>query len=385
LKRDGQLEAAIYLFLFILLCGFFKLQVLEGNYYRRISENNRIRTIPIISARGRIYDRFGNPLAENKPILNLSIIPDDFDMNYVAKIAEIIEEDPDWLKDRIENAKTSRERSHPLLIKKDVKITAIYRLEEISTLMGGVIIDKASLRYYPEEDIVAHVVGYIGKINRKEYLDNKHRGWLFNDYIGRAGIEKTFNDPIMGTPGGRQVEVDAKGRQLRILSKKDPIIGEDIHLTLDVRLQERLVNLLDGDQNIALVVLDVNNGDILSMISMPSYDPNIFMDATRSSLRLEVLKDERRPIVNRAVSFAYSPGSVFKVLIGTAALQEGVITPSTTFICEGEYRINQRSRAFKCWKEEGHGEVNIMKAVEQSCNIFFYRTGLRLGSDKIAK
>jgi len=383
--RETKLEAFIYLFLFILLCGFFKLQIIEGDYFRSMSENNRIRTIPTLSVRGRIYDRNGFALAENKPILNFLIIPEDFDLNNTGKIAEMIYEDPDFLREKIEQALTHAHKAKPLLIKRDIGMAAVFRLEEISTLIGGLLIEKNSLRYYPEEDLASHVVGYIGRINQREYSANKHKGWLINDYVGRIGIEKTFNDDLMGAPGGRQVEVNAKGQQIRILSEKDPLIGKDIALTLDIRFQERVMNIIDESQNAAVCVMDVRSGDVLSLISVPTFNPNIFLDSQRTKERMATLVDKRFPVINRTISSLYSPGSVFKLLIALAALQEGEVTPHTTFICRGKYQMNERSRAFKCWKKEGHGKMNLESAIEQSCNIYFYRTGLRLGNRKIAK
>ena len=275
-----------------------------------------------------------------------------------------------------------QKRSRPVLIKKNVSLSAVYRLEEIGTLTGGIIIDKGSLRYYPEADLASHIIGYIGKINRKEYEENKHRGWLFHDSIGRIGIERTFNDRLMGVPGGQQVEVDARGQKLRILSEKEPIIGEDIHLTLDAGFQDRVLELIDENQNVAVCVIDVTNGDILSLISTPTFDPNVFINPNKSHQRTEILTDKRHPTINRSISLLYSPGSIFKVLVALAALEEGLIDHNTSYYCDGEYQMNARSRPFRCWKEEGHGDVNLEKGIEQSCNIYFYRAGLRLGNEK---
>ena len=251
--------------------------------------------------------------------------------------------------------------------------------------MGGLLIRQDSLRYYPEGDSVGHVIGYTGKMNRKEYKENYHKGWLINDSIGRSGVEKTFNEALMGTPGGQQIEVDARGHQLRTLGEKAPILGDDLFLTIDIDLQKKILGLLYEDKPTVVCIVDINTQEILSYISLPSYDPNIFLDGKRSEERVELLTDKTRPLVDRVNNVAYSPGSVFKLLVAIAALHEGKVTEDKRFMCRGSYQINSKSRAFKCWYEKGHGSLNLVQAIEQSCNVYFYRLGLEVGNQTIAK
>jgi penicillin-binding protein 2 len=371
--------------LLFLLCGFFNLQIVHGPEYKRMSENNRIRTIPIIAPRGRIYDRNDVVLADNKSIFNLSVIPADFDLSFVDRLADIINEEAASLREAIEKLKRSYDPTTPVLIKKDVSRTAMFRLEELSTLVGGIVMTQDSLRYYPEGETACHVIGYIGKINPQEYAAHKHQGWLLNDYVGRIGIEKTFNEKLMGIPGGKQIEVNAKGQKLKILSEKEAEIGDDVHLTIDARLQERILNLFDEEHNLATCVLNIHTGEIIALASTPLFDPNMFVDPNKSDERLIALKDKRHPFINRPISLSYAPGSIFKVLIAIAALQEGVITSGTVLHCSGSFRINQRSREFKCWNEDGHGDISLRDAIAESCNSYFYQVGLRLGNARIAR
>lgn len=382
--RERIVETIIYCMMGLLLAGFFNLQIRHGNDYRRMSERNRIRTIPIVAGRGRIYDREGRILADNKPIFNVSVIPDDFDQEYTRQIADIVSLDADALAQKIVRAR-HRAGEEPLLIKKDISRTAFYRLEELSTLVGGITITQDSLRFYPEGEMVCHVVGYIGKINEKEYEENKHRGWLINDYVGRLGVEKAYDERIRGKPGGRQIEVDAHGRELRTLSKKEPVLGEDIHLTIDADLQRRIVELIDQKYSIAICVVDVHTGAILALVSTPLFDPNMFLDPSRRDELAGALHDQRHPFVNRTISLTYPPGSVFKVLIGLAGLEEGVINSGTIFHCSGVFKLNDRARPFHCWNPYGHGDISLREAIAQSCNIYFCQLGLKLGNARIAR
>jgi penicillin-binding protein 2 len=383
--RDKILEAIIYILLAFLLCGFFNLQIIHGPQYRRMSEDNRIRTIPIVAPRGRIYDRNGLVLADNKAIFNLSIIPDDFDSAYVPHLAEIIGDDVAELSEKVERMKRLFDTVNPVLVKKDVSRTAMYRLEELSTLVGGIVITQDSLRYYPEGETTCHAVGYIGKITPEEYAAHKHQGWLMNEYVGRLGIEKTFNDVLMGKTGGRQIEVNARGQKISVLSEKDALIGQDVRLTIDKEFQSRIIEIFGDEFNLAACIMDIQSGEIIAMVSTPLFDPNIFVDPNKSDERVVALQDERRPFVNRPISLPYAPGSIFKVLIAVAALQEKVINSGTPFYCSGSFRLNNRSRPFKCWKETGHGTMRLQDAIAQSCNSYFYQVGLKLGNERIAK
>lgn len=383
--RDRILEIIIYCLLSVLLYGFFTIQIINGPKYRAISENNRIRTIPVVSARGRIYDRNGQVLADNKHIFNVSVIPEDFDVRYIDQLADILELDHKAIDEKIRGLQQGRNRAQPVLVKQDIGLTSVYRLEELSTMVGGILLEEDSLRSYPLGEVACHVVGYIGKINQDEYQAHKHQGWLINDYVGRLGIEKTCNDELMGKPGGRQFEVNARGERLRVLSEKDPVIGKDIYITLDSELQSRITGMVDRAQTVSVCVMDVHNGEIVALVSTPLFDPNYFLAQDKGEERMAALQDSRQLFVNRPISFAYAPGSIFKVLVGIAGLQEGVITPDTTYKCEGSYQINEKSRPFKCWNPYGHGDIALPKAIERSCNVYFYRLGLALGNARIAR
>lgn len=368
-------------FLVVLCIFLFKIQIIDGAHYRSRSENNRIRLIPIKTTRGRVFDSQGLLLADNKASFTLQLIPQDFPKEKIKDLAKILGVDSKTLQDRIESRKTPS--FVPITIKRDLSADIVHVLEEHIVHFPGLSVEITGKRYYPQGSVAAHVIGYLGKISRDEYDIRKHMGYLMDDYVGRSGIEYLFEEVLRGVHGGKQVEVDARGREKREIAHKPPFPGDDITLTLDIELQKKIQDAV-GDDVASVCLMDVKTGEILTLLSTPTFDPNAFVTPSRSGERLELFKDKGLPFLNRAISSRYPPGSVFKIVTALAGLESGKITPNTTFTCTGAYKINEKSRAFHCWSRYGHGDVNLAKALERSCNVYFYKLGKLLGVDIIS-
>ncbi len=368
----------VYALLFTLILVLFKLQIIDGKYYKKRSEDNIIRLVPIHAVRGRIFDRNGKLLADNKPSFDFYIIPADFDFQYSGLLCKILKIDEDFAKN---DGKSGRES--PVLVKRDLTCEEVQKISELSDFVGGIIISVSGKRYYPYEDAAAHVIGYIGRINKKEYDEKKIYGYMIDDYVGRYGIEYMFDDILHGISGGRQIEVDARGNMIRVLAERKPVMGMDVNLTIDIELQKKIQGLFDKGEKGAVCMMNVKTGEILVLASAPSFDPNVFVTPSMSGKRLELLNDKELPFLNRAVSASYPPGSVFKIVTALAALEKGIITPYTKFECKGKYYLTPRSRPYHCWLKTGHGSISLADALKQSCNIYFYKVGKRLGVDNL--
>jgi len=254
--------------------------------------------------------------------------------------------------------------------------------EELSMDHPGLLLEVSAKRKYVHGNIAAGVLGYLGLINRSEFERLKPYGYQINDLMGRSGVEKEYDEYLRGKHGGKQVEVDHRGREVMTLGLKEPVQGKPIELTVDLRLQEYCDKLLEGKRG-AIVVMDPETGAILAMATAPTYDPNVFIDRKERSKILGLLNDPKYPLMNRVITGAYPPGSVFKVIIALASIETGVATVNTTFNCVGSFILGRR--AFHCWKESGHGQQGMKEAIKNSCNVYFWRIGLLLGVDLIAE
>jgi penicillin-binding protein 2 len=271
----------------------------------------------------------------------------------------------------------------PAIIKEDIPLALAFRLEERKPELPGVAVRVDSLRYYPYKETASHLIGYIGKIGPEEYKAFDHARFGMTSFIGRAGMEKIFDDRLRGWRGGRQIEVDARGEMIRVLSEKKPEPGEDLHLTVDLEFQKKIMELIQN-KHASVAVLDLANDGLVALASMPAYDPNVFVAPNFSNERLELLKNPASPMLDRGVSSVYPPGSVFKLVTALAALETGKITPNTRFYCPGTFRLNTRSRAFHCWSQRGHGSLDLYQAVERSCNVYFFNVARRLSAEDLS-
>ena len=370
-----------YLGLVFLSIGLFKTQVIQGRLYRRLSEQNRVRLIPLEAPRGRVLDKSGHLLATNHSSFDVVATPEDVTPEVFGRLAKLLE-----LPEKEIRKRMSAPREYPFapaLIKEDVTKELVFKIEERKPELPGVSIQISFLRYYPYQETASHLIGFIGKINQDEYRKSDHERYGMNSLIGRAGIEKIYDERLRGWRGGKQIEVNARGQLMRVLSERDPEPGEDLTVSLDLEFQKKIMDLIHG-RHAAVAVLDLNTEGLIALASSPAYDPNVFVTPGHAKERLGFLRDEDAPLIDRGVSSAYPPGSVFKLVTALAALETGKITPNTRFHCNGEFRLKPGARPYHCWNKQGHGSLNLYEALERSCNVYFYNIGSRLTADQIA-
>ena len=368
--------------LFIMLCaGLFYNQVIRFGYYSRLSKNNSIRIIPIDGPRGNIFDRNGVALVSNRLSFDVAVVYQE--LRDKQKLIRLLS---DLLKmsgrDIVRSLDKARAKPYaPVTILEDIDKDKALMLEEMSFDIDGLTIETHSRRNYLYGNIGSHIFGYLSEINENELDDLKDYGYRMRDLVGRSGLEKQYEAYLRGADGGTQIEVDSRGRQTRTLGVKEPLSGRDLYLTIDVNIQSACDKLL-GERKGAICVMNPKTGEILALASHPAFDPNAFVRPKSSAQRVGLLKDRvGRPLSNRAISGLYPPGSVFKIVTASSALETGKINQNTLFICQGSYRLGKAK--FDCWKSEGHGAQNLVEGLMNSCDVFFYNTGRAAGVDAI--
>ncbi len=383
LRRRGWVFYWVVLLTFgVFVLRLWQLQVIKGERFRRLCDNNRIRIVKVTPLRGRILDRKGRVLADNRPAFDLFVIPEDVrDKDRLAAELSLLLSIP---KEEILRKLTGQGRRpfEPVRIKEDLSWEELSRVKAHQMELPGVEISVVPVRVYPYGKLAAHLLGMVGEISREELRRLKGRGYDIGDYIGKTGLEASWEGYLRGTKGGRQVEVDALGRELRVLREVDPVPGWDLHLTLDLELQQKAEELLRGKAG-AIVALDPSTGAVLAMASSPSYNPSSFARGIPPE-RWKVLNDDPlHPLTNRALQGLYAPGSVFKIVVASAALAMGRVDPAEPAFCAGVFPVGKR--IFRCWKEGGHGWMALHQAIVQSCDIYFYQLGLKVGPEAMAK
>ena len=367
----------------VFLCvGLFFAQVVSHEKYRTMSEENRLRVVPLMAPRGSMYDRNGKPMAKDVLSFNAAVIYSQIKdkkalAGLLSSLLDIDEEDV------MKKIKSGRSRPHSLtIISEDIGIEKATHLEELETDYPGLLLDVSTKRRYAHGNVASNVIGYLGLINRAEFEKLKQYGYRINDLVGRDGIEKYYDQYLRGTHGGKQIEVDSIGRQMSTLGYKEPKPGKDVYLAIDLELQKYCDSLLEGKRG-AIVAMDPASGAIFAMASAPGYNPEIFISRKKSGAVSAVLRDEDYPLLNRAISGAYPPGSVFKVVVATGALETGKARLQTDFSCEGAFSLGRHT--FRCWRKDGHGRQILTDAIKNSCNVYFYRLGLVLGVDSMSE
>ncbi len=366
----------------ILILRLWFLQVVKGPVYLSKSENNRIRLQYVDPSRGMILDRNGEILVDNRPSYNLFVIPEDIQdhAGLFSKLQGLIEFDSDQAASQLE-ASARRIPFKPVLIKKDISRDELARIETHGFDLPGIGIQVKPQRRYSRGDLAPHVLGYLGEITEKQLQKGEYQDIRSGDLIGKTGIESKWQPVLHGRRGGEQVEVDAVGRKIQVISRKAPVSGSDVFLTLDTRLQV-LANQLLREKHGAIVCLNPMNGEVLALASSPSFDPNLFIKGIDQETWNNMATSEDFPLQNRALTGQYPPGSVFKIVVALAALQEGVVTADEEIFCGGTFFLGEQR--YRCWKRYGHGKVNLHNALVESCDVYFYTVGKRLGIDKIA-
>lgn len=365
-----------------LILRLWFLQVVNGTRYRIQSEHNRIHLQKISPFRGMIFDRNEELLVDNRPSYQLYVIPEDIQdrARLLSSLQDLIGLDPGQVSKKLSKAKT-RYTFKPILIKKNISRSELAVIETNVFNLPGVMIEVKPQRNYIFGELAAHLIGYLGEISEDQLKKSDHSDNSPGDLIGKYGVEGTWQKYLNGLKGGMQVEVDAAGRKLQIISRKLPTPGQNISLTIDKDLQLLAERMLRGKKG-AIVAMDPNNGEILAMASSPAFDPNKFISGIDRVEWNRMVSGKNFPLQNRAISGQYSPGSVFKIVVAMAGLEEGVIDPEEEIFCSGSYTLGNRT--YRCWKKYGHGYVNFHRALRESCDSYFYRLGKRLGIDKIA-
>ena len=360
------------------------LQVVQHEVYTTRSEKNRVRVEPLPPTRGLIYDRNGELLAENRPTYNLTLVRErvedlDATLTRLVQILELSDEEAEAFRVR------SRQRQRPFqpaLLMSDLDEGQIARLAVNRHLLPGVEVEAQLLRYYPDAEVMAHALGYVGRINAEE-LERLDAGrYAGTHFIGKTGVERFYEDALHGEAGLRKVETNARGRVLRELGRTDPLPGKDLTLTLDKELQHLAFELLDGRRG-AIVAIEPATGGILAMVSAPGYDTNQFVTGIDVASYRGLQEDLDLPLYNRAIRGHYPPGSTIKPFLALAGLAEGVITPDKTIYDPGYFQLPNDDRRYRNWLRWGHGRVDMERSIAVSNNTYYYSLAHDLGIDRI--
>jgi penicillin-binding protein 2 len=367
-------------FLFILTIRLWQLQILQGNEYRKLSEENRLRIVKIAAPRGIIYDRNGTPLVKNTPYYSVSLNPQVLERIDLSSLADLLKIDRDSLAERIREHQ-KRSLYEPLRVKEGLSIKEIAQIEARRSDFPGLSIDVDVTRDYLFGSVGAHLIGYLGKPNKFQARSPDFKDVPSDAFIGQWGIERLYDRQLRGMPGGKVIEVDALGRELRLLEGKSPVRGDDIWLAVDIHVQKE-AEAAFGDKTGALVAIKPDTGELLAFVSKPSFDPNLFARGIKYKQWEELNENKKLPLLNRALQSQYPPGSTFKIVTAIAALEEGSVDEHSKVTCNGGIAYGKWH--FGCWRKTGHGTVSLHRALVESCDVYFYDAGKKLGIDKIA-
>lgn len=378
---------------FVFLAGsFWFVQGVQADKYRGLSEANALREIELPAKRGLIMDRTGKVLADNQPAYRLQV--DQVVMKPLIKadkqrrqklerfLATVLELPPQEVTARWDKESAKLPKSQPFPIAEDLTMSQVAKIQAQSIAFPEVNVVPVQRRNYPYGTMAAHVLGFIGEVNEKELAQNPALEQA--DLIGKRGVELMYDQYLRGKDGAEYWEYDANGRRLSEYdpARRQPVPGDNIYLTLDFELQRRAEQyFIENEMVGSAVALDPRNGEVLAMVSSPAFNPNVYSKRFTPEVWRTILSNPFKIELNRAIQGLYSPGSVFKIVMAMAGLSEGVVGPDTTFNCGGSGVFH--GRRFRCWKREGHGAVNVERALKVSCDIYFYQTGSRLGVDKI--
>jgi len=366
----------------ILLLRLIYLQVIRGEEYRLLSLNNRIRLQNIDPPRGLIYDRNGHVLVENRPSFDVSITLNDAGKvaDTIKKVSEHLDVPHEELLLKLKHRKYLSAYK-PILLKQDIGRNALASIEAHKYRLPGITVNVKLRRHYLNVQDAAHLIGYLSEISSAELAGKKYPGRRRGDFIGKYGAEKAYENYLRGTRGGRQVEVNANGQVVRVLKTVTAKPGHNIYLTIDHALQEKAESILRGVAG-AAVAMEPDSGRILALASSPSFNQNYFAVGMSHEQWDTLISNPFRPMENKAIQGEYPPGSTYKIITAIAGFEEGIIDESTQVFCPGSYRFGNRT--YRCWKKGGHGQVEIRKAISESCDVYFYKVGELLGVDRLA-
>lgn len=381
--RTVLLSFVVGAIFFVLLIRLWHLQILSADDYRSMSEDNRLRFVPVAASRGAIMDRNGAVMVSNQPSFSLAVIPQEVKDKelLLTQLASLLSLDRDELAERWEKGR-GKAKYFPVVLASNITRDQVEIVEENRLRLPGVEIEMKPVREYTNGVLASHLLGYIGEISEDELDRKDNEEYNPGDYIGKNGVERAWEKVLHGSDGGRQLEVDARGRVLRTVSESYPTVGNSVVLTIDATVQKSAEDAF-GQQAGAAVAMDVNSGEVLAFVSNPDFDPALFSAKIPADKWKEYLEDKRRPLENKALTGQYPPGSTFKIITALAGLESGLVNESTSVSCTGAYRMGKTT--FKCWNKHGHGTTNLKKSLRESCDVYYYRLGERLGVDRIAE
>ncbi len=369
--------------IFVLIAGrIFYLQIIAGSDYRASAERNRQRIIPIPAERGLIYDRNNINLTTNIPSFSIAVVPQDLPRQeskrapLIKKLAKLSNQNEDYIRQILLDYSAYSYES--IVIQENIDYDTALKLLISATDLPGIQIQRGSKRHY-ENYPLAHIIGYIGKLNQAELADLYQKKYYPSDYIGKTGVEKTYETALRGTFGRKRTEVNATGKEQSVLAEEAPIPGQHVKLAIDLEMQKTLEKIINNSlkasnkDRASGIVMNPNSGEILAMVSLPTFDNNDFSGGISVERYKTYIEDENKPLFNRAIGGSYPSGSSIKPAIAASALQEGIITPSTSFLSTGGLWVSKWF--FPDWQAGGHGVTNVRKALASSVNTFFYYIG----------
>ena len=361
----------------------YDIQITNSSKYKTLSKNNQISIQVLYPERGFILDRTGKIIASNTKVFDLYIIPERTSnvkktLDNISKYIHL-----DSLKRReIINLTKKVKKFERIKIVENINWKTLELLEANKNYIEGLDLIQNFQRFYPEKEVFSHLLGYVNKPSKKD-LKLPYISKMPKLNIGQQGIEKSFNKKLVGIPGNKEVEINSSGRVVREISKISSIKGSDINLSIDTRLQQFLMNKLSDHKAGSVVVLDVDSGEVLGMVSLPNFDSNLIIKKPNQDYWDSLLNNPLSPLTDRSIQGLYAPGSTFKMIVAIAAIKFGIINPDNKVFCEG--KLEYGDRFFHCWKTKGHGQMNISSAIQESCDIFFYDLSIKIGIDKIAE
>ena len=378
-RRVLALAVATSLAFAVLLGQLWYLQVLEGGRMHELSEKNRIRIRPVAAPRGILFDRNGLALVDNRPAFTLSFIPREMEDRdtVVARLSVLLKIPVGELLEGLE--KVPNDSIRPVRVRRGLSLEDVTKVEERKLELPGVIVEVEPQRVYPTSTFAAHLLGYVREVNDEQMKQGRYRR---GDMIGQSGLERLLDDYLRGREGGERIEVDAMGRPVQIMRREEPNPGAQVITTVDRRIQEAAELAMAGKAG-AVVVMDPRNGDVLALTSSPAFPLDRLTGNLDRDEWVRLVRDPMTPLMNRALQGQYPPGSVFKIIVAAAGLQEGSLTPMDRVYCNGEFTLGKWT--FKDWKKGGHGHMDLRGAIAQSCDVFFYQAGLKVGGDTMAR
>jgi penicillin-binding protein 2 len=382
--RLTAMQVGLGVMFFLLVVSFWAIQVLQHEKFLEEAENNHTREIPLRAPRGAMFDRHGKVLVENREALNISLVREqaqnlDRSMRMLAAVTGVEER---FVRDAVDRGRTLP-RYQPIRVVADANEPQIASVLARRHELSDVLVERVPTRSYPR-DFAAHLFGYVGEVTQKQLEMPAFEKVKPGSLIGQAGVEATYNDLLMGQDGARVVTVNSVGREVRVLRRDEPGEGQRVQLTIDADVQRAAEEgLRIAGYNGSAVMLDARNGEVLALASVPTYDPNDFASGIAAKTWGQLMTDPLKPLSNRALQGRYAPGSVFKIAVAVAGLEEGLITPDTNFFCGGGATFY--GRFFKCHVGGPHHSISLRRAIEKSCNVYFYSVGNLLGVDRMHK